>query len=74
MRDPYEVLGIQRGASAVSYTHLFYLNGQRVELRGLNRHQSYAYQGYAMPDSIQQLDVYKRQGGRRPPQTPGSGG
>ena len=26
----------------------FYLNGQRVELRGLNRHQSYAYQGYAM--------------------------
>ena len=35
----------------------FYLNGQRVELRGLNRHQSYAYQGYAMPDSIQQLDA-----------------
>ena len=34
-----------------------YLNGQRVELRGLNRHQSYAYQGYAMPDSIQQLDA-----------------
>ena len=28
-----------------------YLNGQRVELRGLNRPQSYAYQGYAMPDS-----------------------
>ena len=27
-----------------------YLNGQRVELRGLNRHQSYPYQGYAMPD------------------------
>ena len=24
-----------------------YLNGQRVELRGLNRRQSYAYQGYA---------------------------
>ena len=35
----------------------FYLNGQRVELRGLNRHQSYAYQGYAMPDSIQRLDA-----------------
>ena len=34
-----------------------YLNGQRVELRGLNRHQSYAYQGYAMPDSIQRLDA-----------------
>lgn len=26
-----------------------YLNGQRVELRGLDRHQSYPYQGYAMP-------------------------
>ena len=34
-----------------------YLNGQRVELRGLNRHQSYAYHGYAMPDSIQRLDA-----------------
>ena len=34
-----------------------YLNGQRVELRGLNRHQSFAYQGYAMPDSIQRLDA-----------------
>ena len=34
-----------------------YLNGQRVELRGLNRHQSFAYMGYAMPDSIQQLDA-----------------
>ena len=34
-----------------------YLNGQRVELRGLDRHQSYPYQGYAMPDSIQRLDA-----------------
>ena len=25
-----------------------YLNGQRVELRGLNRHQSYAYQGLSL--------------------------
>ena len=32
-----------------------YLNGQRVELRGLDRHQSYPYQGYAMPDRIQRL-------------------
>ena len=28
-----------------------------MELRGLSRHQSYAYQGYAMPDSIQRLDA-----------------
>ena len=34
-----------------------YLNGQRVELRGLDRHQSYPYQGYAMPDSIQRRDA-----------------
>lgn len=34
-----------------------YLNGERVSLRGLNRSQSYAYQGYAMPDSIQRLDA-----------------
>lgn len=35
----------------------FYLNGQRVELRGLNRHQSYPYVGYAMPENIQRLDA-----------------
>ena len=35
----------------------FYLNGQRIKLRGLNRHQSYPYVGYAMPDSMQREDV-----------------
>lgn len=35
----------------------FYLNGQKVKLRGLNRHQSYAYVGYAMPKSVQELDA-----------------
>lgn len=30
----------------------FYLNGRKVRIRGLNRHQSYAYVGYAMPESI----------------------
>ena len=35
----------------------FYLNGKRLKLRGLNRHQSYAYVGYAMPKSIQELDA-----------------
>ena len=34
-----------------------YLNGARTELRGLVRDQSYPYQGYAMPDSIQRLDA-----------------
>lgn len=35
----------------------FFLNGRRVKLRGLNRHQSYPYVGYAMPASMQRLDA-----------------
>ena len=35
----------------------FYLNGKRIKLRGLNRHQSYAYVGYAMPKSMQEYDA-----------------
>ena len=35
----------------------FYLNDRKVKLRGLNRHQSYPYAGYAMPASMQRLDA-----------------
>lgn len=35
----------------------YYLNDRKVKIRGLNRHQSYAYVGYAMPDSMQRLDA-----------------
>ena len=35
----------------------YYLNGRRVLLRGLNRHQSYPYVGYAMPRSMQRYDA-----------------
>ncbi len=35
----------------------FYLNGEKFKLRGLNRHQSYPYVGYAMPKSMQYLDA-----------------
>ncbi|MCR4691052.1 MAG: glycoside hydrolase family 2 protein [Lachnospiraceae bacterium] len=35
----------------------FYLNGRKVKIRGLNRHQSYPYVGYAMPDSMQEYDA-----------------
>ena len=35
----------------------FYLNGERVKLRGLNRHQSYPYVGYAMPRRAQEKDA-----------------
>ena len=35
----------------------FFLNGKKVLLRGLNRHQSYPYVGYAMPKAPQVLDA-----------------
>lgn len=35
----------------------FYLNGRKLKICGLNRHQSYAYVGYAMPESMQKLDA-----------------
>ena len=35
----------------------YYLNGRRIKLRGLNRHQSYPYVGYAMPESMQRHDA-----------------
>lgn len=35
----------------------FYLNNKKVKIRGLNRHQSYPYVGYAMPESMQKKDA-----------------
>ena len=35
----------------------FYLNGRKLKIVGLNRHQSYPYVGYAMPRSLQRLDA-----------------
>ena len=35
----------------------FYLNNEKILLRGLNRHQSYPYVGYAMPESAQRMDA-----------------
>ena len=35
----------------------FYLNGKKLKIRGLNRHQAYPYVGYAMPKSMQQMDA-----------------
>lgn len=42
---------------AVFLRNGFYLNGKRVKLLGLNRHQSYPYVGYAMPKSMQRMDA-----------------
>ena len=35
----------------------YYLNGRKVRIMGLNRHQSFPYVGYAMPRSMQALDA-----------------
>lgn len=35
----------------------FFLNGKRVKIRGLNRHQSYPFVGYAMPKRAQEMDA-----------------
>lgn len=35
----------------------FYLNGQKVKIRGLNRHQAWPYIGYAMPKNMQREDA-----------------
>lgn len=35
----------------------FFLNGRKVKLIGLNRHQSWPYAGYAMPRRIQRRDA-----------------
>jgi len=35
----------------------FFLNGKLLKLRGLNRHQSFPYVGYAMPERVQRKDA-----------------
>ena len=35
----------------------FYLNGKKTFLRGLNRHQSFPYVGYAVPERLQREDA-----------------
>ncbi len=42
---------------AVFRANGFFINGRRFKIRGLNRHQSYAYNGYAVSDSMQRLDA-----------------
>ena len=47
-------IGFRRAQFKVSG---FFLNGRKVKIRGLNRHQSYPYVGYAMPKSMQENDA-----------------
>ncbi len=43
--------------TAVFINDGFYLNGNKIKLLGLNRHQSFPYVGYAMPKSAQIEDA-----------------
>ncbi len=43
--------------SCVFHADGFYLNGKKTKIRGLNRHQSWPYVGYAMPRRPQRLDA-----------------
>lgn len=52
--EVYDTIGYRE---AVFKTDGFYLNGKKVKIRGVNRHQSYAYVGYAMPRSMQERDA-----------------
>lgn len=50
--------GVRIGFRVVSFRNDgFYLNGERIKLRGVNRHQSFPYVGYAMPKNAQYRDV-----------------
>ncbi|MCR5799736.1 MAG: glycoside hydrolase family 2 protein [Lachnospiraceae bacterium] len=52
--ERYDRFGFRK---AVFKKEGFYLNGRRLKIRGLNRHQSYPYVGYAMPESMQKMDA-----------------
>ncbi len=43
--------------SAEFTTEGFFLNGEKVKLVGVNRHQSWPYVGYAMPERVQRHDA-----------------
>ncbi|CRF31935.1 Beta-galactosidase [Brachyspira suanatina] len=51
-------VSIKIGFRDVKFTENgFFLNDKRVKLRGLNRHQSFPYVGYAMPERMQKKDA-----------------
>ena len=43
--------------SAIFKANGFFLNGRHVKIYGLNRHQSFPYIGYAVPESLQREDA-----------------
>ncbi len=63
IEDPVEELLIDDKTVSFGFRSIefrsdgFFLNGEMVKIRGLNRHQSFPYVGYAMPDSMQRFDA-----------------
>ena len=56
--DNSDSLTIRTGFREARFTDKgFYLNGQHIKLRGLNRHQTYPYTGGAMPARVQARDA-----------------
>ena len=51
-------LSVKIGFRDVKFTEEgFFLNGKKIKLMGLNRHQSFPYVGYAMPERMQKKDA-----------------
>ncbi|MBN9106144.1 MAG: hypothetical protein J0I14_14185 [Propionibacteriaceae bacterium] len=56
--EPVDVHSFRTGFRDAAFTpDGFVLNGRPLKLRGLNRHQSYPYVGYAMPRRAQRADA-----------------
>ena len=53
-----DMLEVKFGIRSIEFRNNgFYLNNKKIFLRGLNRHQSYPYVGYAAPESLQREDA-----------------
>ncbi|WP_300369258.1 glycoside hydrolase family 2 TIM barrel-domain containing protein [Brachyspira sp.] len=53
-----DLMYVKIGFRDVKFTEEgFFLNGEKIKLIGLNRHQSFPYVGYAMPKRVQKKDA-----------------